>query len=102
MEQCFYLWVMCHLEWQVGVSYLTPFAKFPGISVFQVHGVDAAGQVLVCPQLKRRYVLAFFERLPPCLLGNRGLPPVGDCRKPAFWNLAAPTALARRVANPGA
>ena len=30
-------------------------------SVFQVHGVDAAGQVVVRRQLKRRYVLAFFE-----------------------------------------
>jgi transposase len=30
-------------------------------SVFQVHGVDAAGQVVVRRQLKRRYVLAFFQ-----------------------------------------
>jgi transposase len=35
-------------------------------SVFQVHGVDAAGQVLIRRQLKRRYVLAFFQKLPPC------------------------------------
>ena len=38
-------------------------------SVFQVHGVDAEGKVLIRRQLKRRYVLAFFERLPPCLVG---------------------------------
>jgi transposase len=38
-------------------------------SVFQVHGVDAAGQVVVRRQLKRRHVLAFFEKLPPCLVG---------------------------------
>src|SRR6266498_954788 len=38
-------------------------------SVFQVHGVDAAGQVVVRRKLKRRYVLAFFEKLPPCLVG---------------------------------
>ena len=38
-------------------------------SVFQVHGVDATGQVVIRRQLKRRYVLAFFERLPPCLVG---------------------------------
>jgi transposase len=31
-------------------------------SVFQVHGVDAAGQVVVRRQAKRRYVLAFFEK----------------------------------------
>ncbi len=38
-------------------------------SVFQVHGVDADGQVVIRRQLKRRYVLAFFEKLPPCLVG---------------------------------
>ena len=38
-------------------------------SVFQVHAVDAAGKVIIRRQLKRRYVLAFFEKLPPCLIG---------------------------------
>ena len=38
-------------------------------SVFQVHGVDAAGQVVVRRQLRRRHVLAFFEKLSPCLVG---------------------------------
>ena len=38
-------------------------------SVFQVHGVDAQGRVVVRRQLKRRYVLAFFQTLPPCLVG---------------------------------
>ena len=38
-------------------------------SVFQVHGVDAAGQVVLRRQLRRRYVLAFFQKLPPCLVG---------------------------------
>jgi transposase len=38
-------------------------------SVFQVHGVDAEGNVVIRRQLKRRYVLAFFEKLPPCLVG---------------------------------
>ena len=38
-------------------------------SVFQVHGVDAAGEVVIRRQLKRRYVLAFFQKLPPCLVG---------------------------------
>jgi transposase len=38
-------------------------------SVFQVHGVDAAGQVVIRRQLKRRYVLAFFQKLLPCLVG---------------------------------
>ena len=38
-------------------------------SVFQVHGVDADGNVLIRRKLKRRYVIAFFEKLPPCLVG---------------------------------
>ena len=32
-------------------------------SVFQVHGVDAGGQVIVRQQQKRRYVLTFFQKL---------------------------------------
>ena len=38
-------------------------------SVFQVHGVDTGGQVVIRRQLKRRQVLAFFQRLPACLVG---------------------------------
>ncbi|THD49304.1 MAG: transposase, partial [Bradyrhizobium sp.] len=38
-------------------------------SVFQVHGVDASGQVVIRRQLKRRYVLPFFQKLSPCLVG---------------------------------
>jgi transposase len=38
-------------------------------SVFQVHGIDAEGNVLIRRQLKRRYVLTFFQKLPPCLVG---------------------------------
>ena len=33
-------------------------------SVFQVHGIEAEGKVIIRRQLKRRYVLAFFEKLP--------------------------------------
>ena len=38
-------------------------------SVFQVHGVDAQGMTVVRRQLRRRQVLPFFEKLPPCLVG---------------------------------
>src|SRR5437899_3710100 len=38
-------------------------------SVFQIHGVDAAGHVVVRRKLKRRYVVPFFQKLPPCLIG---------------------------------
>jgi transposase len=49
-------------------------------SVFQVHGVDAAGQVVVRRQLKRRYVLAFFQKLPPCLIG------IEACASSHYWS----------------
>jgi transposase len=38
-------------------------------SVFQVHGIDAEGKAAIRRQLKRRYVLAFFQKLPPCMIG---------------------------------
>jgi transposase len=38
-------------------------------SVFQVHGIDAEGNVTLRRRVKRRYVLAFFQKLPPCLVG---------------------------------
>ena len=37
--------------------------------MFQVHGVDAGGQLVIRRQLKRRHVLTFFQKLPPCLVG---------------------------------
>src|SRR5437588_4834999 len=38
-------------------------------SIFQVHGVDAEGKVCFRRQLKRRYMLPFFQKLPSCLIG---------------------------------
>jgi transposase len=38
-------------------------------SVFQVHCVDAGGNVVLRRQIKRRYMLAFFQKMPPCLVG---------------------------------
>ena len=49
-------------------------------SVFQVHGVDAAGQVVIRRQLKRRRVIAFFQKLPPCLVG------IEACASPHYWS----------------
>ena len=38
-------------------------------NVFQVHGIDANEKVVVKKQLRRSQVIAFFEALPPCLVG---------------------------------
>src|SRR6476469_8276499 len=49
-------------------------------SVFQVHGVDAGGEVVIRRQLKRRHVLAFFQKLPPCLVG------IEACASSHYWS----------------
>jgi transposase len=38
-------------------------------NVFQVHGVDGAGEVALRRQLRRAEVVTFFGKLPPCLVG---------------------------------
>ena len=38
-------------------------------NVFQVHGVDGAGTVVVRKALRRAQVLPFFAKLSPCLVG---------------------------------
>jgi len=38
-------------------------------SVFQVHGIDAAGAVVLRQRLTRRRVLPFVAKLPRCLIG---------------------------------
>jgi transposase len=48
-------------------------------NVFQVHGVDAAGQVVVQRQLRRGQMLTFFARQPAALIGMEacGSPIIG-------------------------
>lgn len=38
-------------------------------SVFQVHGEDASGKVVIQKRLQRSQVMAFFEKLPRCRIG---------------------------------
>ena len=38
-------------------------------SVFQVHGVDVQGKIIIRQQLKRARVVSFFQKLPPCVVG---------------------------------
>jgi transposase len=38
-------------------------------NVFQVHGVDSGGKVVITRQLRRKQVLDFFSKLPACLVG---------------------------------
>ncbi len=48
-------------------------------SVFQVHGIDASGKPVIRRQLRRRQVLAFFKKLPPCLVGMEA------CATSHYW-----------------
>jgi transposase len=48
-------------------------------SVFQLHGVDAAGQIVLMKKLRRNAVLEFMSALPPCLVG------IEACGTSHFW-----------------
>jgi transposase len=48
-------------------------------NVFQVHGVDGSGEAVLRRQLRRGQVLAFFKRLPPCLVGMEA------CATSHYW-----------------
>lgn len=48
-------------------------------NVFQVHGVDERGKVVLRKQLKRTQMIAFFVNLPRCLIGMEA------CASAHFW-----------------
>ena len=48
-------------------------------SVFQVHGVDGAGEVIIKKKLRRAEVMAFFEALPKALIG------IEACATAHYW-----------------
>src|SRR3989454_3591249 len=56
-------------EWEPSMSEVTTIGLDVAKHVFQVHGVDAEGATVLRKQLRRAQVLAFFSRLPPCLVG---------------------------------
>ena len=48
-------------------------------NVFQVHGVDAEGKVVITRQLRRTQMIEFFSKLPPCLIGMEA------CATAHYW-----------------
>ena len=48
-------------------------------SVFQAHGVNAAGEGIVRQRLTRSRLLAFFGKRPPCLIG------IEACGSAHYW-----------------
>src|SRR5664279_428209 len=76
------MWVLLrphHLE-EPNMQTITTIGLDIAKSVFQVHGVDAQDQVIIRRQLKRRYVLAFFQKLAPWLVG------IEDCASSHHWS----------------
>ena len=49
-------------------------------NVFQVHGIDAEGKVVVRQQLRRARVLPFFKKLAPCVVG------IEACASSHYWS----------------
>lgn len=47
--------------------------------IFQVHGIDATGQPVLCRRLRRNQVLLMLAKLPPCLVGMEA------CGTSHFW-----------------
>jgi hypothetical protein len=81
--------------------------------VFQVHGVDEAGAVVIRRKLRRAEVLQFFEALDPCLVGIEACatapdPPANhadQCAASApsrVWDHHGPRACRRGNADDGA
>ena len=52
-------------------------------SVFQAHGIDADGNVVFRRQLRHRYALTFFRKLPSCLVG------IEACASSHYWPCCA-------------
>ena len=48
-------------------------------NVFQVHGVDGAGAIVIRRQLRRRQLLSFFEKQSQCLVGMEA------CASAHYW-----------------
>lgn len=59
-------------------------------SVFQVHGMDAAGEFVIPRELTRARVLRFFESLSRCLVG------IEACSSSHYW-AREPTARGHEV-----
>jgi transposase len=48
-------------------------------SVFQVHGIDGSGAIVIGRQLRRSQLLQFFAKQPPCLVGMEA------CATAHYW-----------------
>ena len=74
-------------------------------NVFQVHGVDSAGKVVITRQLRRKQVIDFFSKFPRCLVGMEACEPliIGRVKSPnsvtLCVNVVPSTACVRATPN---
>ena len=68
-----------HMKWESSEMNATTIGLDIAKNVFQVHGVDADGAVLIRRQLRRSQVIAVFKKLPRCLVGMEA------CATSHYW-----------------
>jgi len=69
-------------------------------SVFQVHGVDAQGAVVLRQRLTRSRMVAFFEAKAPCLVGMEACSQSPSASSPALEAAALSTITGRFSRRP--
>jgi transposase len=62
-----------HQEREPSMSEITTVGLDLAKHVFQVHGIDAEGTTVLRRRLRRNQVLAFFSRLPRCVVGMEAM-----------------------------
>jgi transposase len=58
-----------HQQREPSMSEITTIGLDLAKNIFQVHGVDETGTVVVVKRLRRNQIIGFFAGLPPCLIG---------------------------------
>src|SRR6266446_186765 len=59
-------------------------------SVFQIHGVDAAGAMVIRKRITRAKLLEFLASLPACLIGIEACPTAHYWSRPVLWHQPIP------------
>ena len=71
-SRCQLVFLENHQEREPSMSEITTIGLDLAKHVFQVHGVDAQGTTVLRKRLRRGQVLAFFSRIPRCVVGRMG------------------------------
>lgn len=78
-SECQMVVVEDHQEQEPSMSEITTIGIDIAKHVVQLHGVNAAGEVVLCRRLRRNQIVGFFVALPPCLVG------IEACGTAHFW-----------------